>query len=138
MRLKASHCLLLVLLGGGLFSIYPLSLAHANDRITSHEVVELSRGMLLQFGIGSAIAPLLGGLVMARLGPVGFFVALGTVAALLLVVALAANPMPHKFRSVYVGLPSLSSAASRLDPRRSAGWQRKKRRQRQEASARNG
>jgi MFS family permease len=50
--------------GGCAFSIYSLSMAHANDQNDAEHILETNRGVLLLSGIGSAIGPILAGLLM--------------------------------------------------------------------------
>lgn len=52
------------LFGGCTFSIYSLSMAHANDHIDTQHVLETSRGLLLLSGIGASIGPISAGLFM--------------------------------------------------------------------------
>lgn len=54
--------------GGSAFSIYSLSMAHANDNIEAEHVLETSRGLLLLSGIGATIGPLTAGLLMQWFG----------------------------------------------------------------------
>jgi MFS family permease len=60
--------------GAGAFPIYPLAVAQANDYADRAEFVEVSSGLLLVFGIGAAIGPLLASLVReVALVPTLFF-----------------------------------------------------------------
>jgi len=45
--------------GAGAFPIYALAVAHANDFAESGDFVEVSSGLLLTYGLGAAIGPLL-------------------------------------------------------------------------------
>lgn len=57
-----------VLFGGCAFSIYSLSVAHANDHVDASHVMETSRGLLLLSGIGASLGPILAGLLMGWAG----------------------------------------------------------------------
>jgi MFS family permease len=57
-----------ILFGGCAFSIYSLSVAHANDHADADHLLETSRGLLLLSGIGASLGPILAGLLMGRLG----------------------------------------------------------------------
>lgn len=62
-----------VVLGAGLFCIYALSMARANDMLKDKsKSVEISRAMLFTYSIGSLIAPLLLGILMQHFGVSGF------------------------------------------------------------------
>ncbi|WP_150645354.1 MFS transporter [Pseudomonas fluorescens] len=50
------------------FSLYPLALGLANDRVESHERVTLAATMLVAFGLGSSIGPLFAGAAMELFG----------------------------------------------------------------------
>lgn len=57
-----------MLFGGCAFSIYPLSVAHANDHADADHILETSRGLLLLSGIGASLGPILAGLLMGWMG----------------------------------------------------------------------
>lgn len=62
-----------VVLGAGLFCIYSLSVARANDMLKDKsKSVEISRAMLFTYALGSLIAPLLLGILMQRFSVGGF------------------------------------------------------------------
>jgi MFS family permease len=58
--------------GGAAFSLYPLCVAHSNDRVAASDFVATSSGLLLIYGIGAAIGPLLVGPLMQYAGPQTF------------------------------------------------------------------
>lgn len=68
---------LLFLLGGGIFSLYPVSVGHAADRAPAGALVRMSQGLLLINAIGSALSPPLISPVMAVLGDAGLFWSFG-------------------------------------------------------------
>lgn len=53
--------------------MYPVIVAHANDHAPAGTFIQVSGGLLLVFGIGSIIGPLLSGVSMASFGPSGLF-----------------------------------------------------------------
>jgi len=59
--------------GGIIFSIYPVSLNHTCDHIEHRHIVEATQGMMLAYGIGSAIGPVCISVVMGEVGPNGIF-----------------------------------------------------------------
>ncbi len=69
-------------LGSVLFTIYGLNVAHANDKADAGEFLQVSGGLLIVYGIGTMVGPQLGGRLMDRFGPSGFFVAMAIVYAL--------------------------------------------------------
>ncbi len=61
------------LFGAVLYPIYSLAVAHANDFAKPEDFVKVSSGLLIVYGVGSMIGPVLGGFAMDRVGPAGFF-----------------------------------------------------------------
>lgn len=61
------------LFGGMLFSIYPISVAHVNDHPDATDRVTISINLLLVYGIGAAIGPAIGGLLMDLFGRYSLF-----------------------------------------------------------------
>ncbi|HET8790504.1 MAG TPA: MFS transporter, partial [Modicisalibacter sp.] len=77
--------ILLFLLGGGVFALYPVAVSHAADRAPAGALVRMSQGLLLINAIGSTISPLLITPVMSVLGDAGLFLALATLGAALVI-----------------------------------------------------
>lgn len=62
-----------MILGSGIFCLYGLSLARANDMLGDPtKRVELGRSMLFCYSIGSLLAPLMLGALMQGFGALGF------------------------------------------------------------------
>ncbi|HEX3673423.1 MAG TPA: MFS transporter [Rhizomicrobium sp.] len=62
-----------VLIGGLVFPLYSLSVAHANDKIDAQLRVPAAAGLVLLFGLGSILGPLAAGGAMSWLGPSGYY-----------------------------------------------------------------
>ena len=107
-----------IFLGFSIFSIYPLSLARANDVIDENkDIVEISRTLLFAYGLGSFIAPIILGiglfyylefifLIFAILGLfLGFY-------------SLSKKRVADDDMSIFVNIPVASgSVVVELDPR---------------------
>jgi MFS family permease len=78
-----------LLLGGFMSVIYPVCVAHANDRMPAERAVSVSGRLILLSGIGSAVGPLLGAATMSEFGIRGLFQFMAAVAALFALFALA-------------------------------------------------
>lgn len=67
---KGTHAFqaLWLLLGGFMSVIYPVCVAHANDRMPAERAVAVSGRLILISGTGSALGPLLGSAVMSAYG----------------------------------------------------------------------
>ncbi|MFW5724700.1 MAG: hypothetical protein ACOCWF_09080, partial [Halochromatium sp.] len=60
--------------GGFAIPIYSISIAHVNDRIAEGEVVAVASRLVLIYGAGAALGPLLASASMRLLGTQGLFV----------------------------------------------------------------
>jgi MFS family permease len=78
-----------LLLGGFMSVIYPVSVAHANDRMPAERAVSVSGRLILISGVGSAIGPILGASAMSAFGARGLLDYMATVATLFALFALA-------------------------------------------------
>ncbi|MBI1180439.1 MAG: MFS transporter [Alphaproteobacteria bacterium] len=123
--LHAGHfyvLLLLVALFGGLsFTLYPLSVANANDNVDSTEVVATGRGLLLAYSVGAFLGPLFSATVMYSFSASAMFVLEATVCTL---VALYVwwrisqkAPVPEDQRAPYQVVPRMTPEAVEMDPR---------------------
>ena len=56
------------------FPIYAIAVAHTNDHVPHGEFVESSSGLLLLFGAGAVIGPLVASYLMSQIGPQGLYV----------------------------------------------------------------
>lgn len=74
------------LFGGAIFAMYPIIIAHANDHADGN-FIRISGGLLLVFGIGSIIGPLVAGWAMSAVGERGLFMT--TASAHLLIILQA-------------------------------------------------
>ena len=71
--------------GGFSFTIYPLSMAHACERLTDEQIVPATGGFVLAYGIGSIMGPLIAPVAMSFLGSGGLFYFMAAIALLLVV-----------------------------------------------------
>jgi MFS family permease len=114
--------LALALVFGGVSQvIYPVTAAHANDYVAEEDRVAAAGALLLAYGIGATIGPLLGSVLMDWLGPVGLFVYITiTSAALAGVVAVRMarrSARPAHLQTRFQLVSSSTPAAAELDPR---------------------
>ncbi len=66
--------LLLFLLGGGIFAMYPVAVSHAADQASTGSMVRMIQGLLLINSIGAALSPLVISAVMSWTGARGLFI----------------------------------------------------------------
>lgn len=102
------------------FTLYPLGLAYAVDLIGPEESLAVSGTLLLGYGAGAALGPIVGASVLARLGPSGlsYLVAvLPTAVALFAIVRAILRPrVPVSEPYQAMPLPQTAPSAD-LDPR---------------------
>ncbi|MDA0703639.1 MAG: MFS transporter [Proteobacteria bacterium] len=107
--------------GGFAYTLYSLSIAHANDFIATSDLVKASGGLLLAFGIGAAIGPFAASLFMGALASSGLFVYTAVAAGLCTAFALwrmSARPaLAAEDREPFVAMPQSTAMAYQLDPR---------------------
>ncbi|MDH6234243.1 MFS family permease [Mesorhizobium soli] len=105
------------------YTLYSLAVAHANDHARPEEFVKLSGGLLLLYGFGTMIGPVVGATLMG-LSPEGLFLATAlahfALAGYTLLRISRRAPVPVEAREAFNSLPSergVTPEALRLDPR---------------------
>jgi MFS family permease len=84
---------LVFLYGGFGMPLYSLSVALANDHFEPHEMVGAAGAIVIYYGIGSVVGPLLGSQFMRWFGPTGLFFSMTIVLALLIAFVLVRMPV---------------------------------------------
>jgi MFS family permease len=101
--------------------IFGLCVAHANDRAESHEYVTLAASLLLLYGVGAVIGPIIAPLAMNGLGPRALFIHTAGTYAVLAIFGLfrvfLRDAAPLADRESYVSVPRTSPAVFEIDPR---------------------
>ena len=75
--------IIIFLLGGCGFVIYPLAISHASDFLEEHEILGAIGVITIAYGVGSVVGPIVISNFMAVVGPFGFFIIIGLAGALL-------------------------------------------------------
>ena len=78
------------------YTLYSIAVAHANDHARPDEFVKVSSGLLLFYGFGTIVGPVLGAALMATMRPESLFLA---------------TALPHTLLAAYA-LVSMSRRAS--------------------------
>jgi len=103
--------ILWLLLGGFMSVIYPVCVAHANDRMPAEHAVSVSGRLILVSGIGSSVGPLLGSSVMSAFGIRGLFDYMAAAGALFAIFALmrifSVRPPVFKRRRPFLLVPAI-------------------------------
>lgn len=109
------------LLGGLLFPVYSLSVAYMNDRVASDDLLEATRGILLVYGAGALLGPILAGMFMHYLGPHWLFYYQAIVLLCFFIYTIIriqhSDAVPEEDRSHFVPVTRTSQAALEMDPR---------------------
>jgi MFS family permease len=106
------------------YTLYSLAVAHANDHAKPEEFVKLSGGLLLLYGFGTMIGPVIGAGLMGWLSPEGLFLSTAlahfALAGYTILRIGRRAPVPVEDREAFKTLPSergVTPEALRLDPR---------------------
>ena len=109
------------------YTLYSIAVAHANDHASSEDFVKVSSGLLMLYGFGTMIGPVVGAFLMARMRPESLFLATAGAHFLLGGYALLRvrrrAPVPIGEREAFNVLPAeraLTPQAVLLDPRSDA------------------
>lgn len=103
-------------------TIYPISVAITNDRMESTRIVAASATLLLSYGVGSVIGPIVMAELIDLLGPKGMFV--GSAGCLLVLAVITSVRITYtedvavEDQELYVpAMPETSVVLTELDPR---------------------
>ncbi|WP_275096595.1 MFS transporter [Sedimenticola hydrogenitrophicus] len=106
--------------GGLMFSLYGISVAYAYDHLAPGQVLETTRGLLLIYGIGALSGPLLAGIAMDLIGPVGLPVVSATSAGILALFGLyrmsRRSAIPVAEQTVFVPMVRTSPLVLEMHP----------------------
>src|SRR5690606_23632320 len=96
--------------GAFAYTLYSLAVAHANDHASPEEFVKVSGGLLLLYGFGTMIGPVIGALLMESLRPESLFMATAlahfALAGYTLLRVRRRAPVPLEEREAFTTLPS--------------------------------
>lgn len=111
--------ILAVLFGGFSFTIYPLSISYTNDYLNTKDLVASTGGMLLAYGFGSVLGPLLAPYFMQGFGALGLFAYAALVAFVIGSFGLWRNkkraPIPLKMQKLFKPLPRTTLQIGEFD-----------------------
>ena len=104
-------------LGAFVFTLYSLSAATANDRVTSEQRVQVAGALLITYGAGAVIGPILAGQFMTMLGPRGLFFYIALVEVILCSFAIITRNRrvgSPELRKPFVAVPSTQAMSNQL------------------------
>jgi MFS family permease len=110
--------------GAFAYTLYSIAVAHANDHAPAEEFVKVSGGLLLLYGFGTMIGPMLAAALMGWLRPESLFLATAiahlALAGYTLLRIRQRAPVPIEDRDAFKTLPaerSITPQSLTLDPR---------------------
>ena len=107
-----------LLFGGIAYSVYPLSVCHANDQTPPGHFVMTATVMLLLYGIGAALGPILAAIFIWAFGAGGLFVfIMATAAVFTVLVWYWYDQLRDKHQTPFMAVPRTTPLVSELDPR---------------------
>jgi MFS family permease len=108
------------LFGGLSFTLYPLCVAHTNDRLHPSCRVAASGRLILLYSVGATLGPVGAAVFITLVGSTGLFLFIGACAGLTLIYGLwrqhATSPVPEELQQPYQILPRTTPVAAMLDP----------------------
>lgn len=106
--------------GGLSFALYPLCVAHSNDRLLSSDRVAASGRLVLLYSAGAALGPVGAAAMMTLAGSAGLFLFTGLCAGGTVVFGLwrqtAAAPVPDEEQQDFQMMPRTTPQVAILDP----------------------
>lgn len=113
--------ILSVLFGGFSFTMYPMSISYTNDYLDPKDLIAATGGLLLSYGVGCVLGPLIAPPVMQVLGPSGLYVYFAIVSALVGTIGFVRRNIKRhialKDQVAYRSIPRTTPKISELDPR---------------------
>lgn len=102
-------------------AIYPIAVAITNDLMETHQITAASTALLLSYGLGSIIGPLVSALFMDFLGPRGLFISNALMLGGLILFMVAGpkrrHPTVEEQEQYYTTMPEAALGMEELDPR---------------------
>lgn len=121
-NLPSASLVLAAIFGAGSLSYYAVAVANAADRASTNEITSMMAGILVIWGIGSVIGPIVAGSFLQVIpGSSGLFLfaalALGGLTLVCLSRAAISPPPPDAAREPFSVSPATSLAIAEFDPR---------------------
>jgi MFS family permease len=85
---RTLNLVLSAILGASIYAMYPILIAHANDHAPENTAIQTSGGLLIVFGFGAIVGPVVAGFLMEQAGATGLFVTSAAAHALVIAFTL--------------------------------------------------
>jgi MFS family permease len=113
--------LLIFALGGAAFTVYPVSMSQACDGQASKKIVSITQSLLLVYGVGSIIGPVVGPSFITLMGPDGLLIFISTLSLIysifLVYRVYIRKILASKTKMDFVATPGTTVVVAELDPR---------------------
>ncbi len=110
--------------GAVLMPLYSIVIAHGNDHAPDGDFVKISSGLLIIYGVGNMVGPLVAGVLIENLGAAGLFVTMTSAYVVFSCYVawriMQRSPVPEAERSEFLATPMMRTQtpeALTLDPR---------------------
>ena len=103
--------------GGFCFTIYPLSASQVNDLADPDRLVQVAAGLLIAYGIGASIGPIMAAQSMGMIGPTGMFmfiISIYSVLILFTIIRIIQRPRGEKAKAPFMPLGSVGVSSKEL------------------------
>lgn len=111
---------LTALYGGIAFTLYPVAVARAHDKLDPVEIVPISSALILFYGLGAFIGPIAASSLMSLMGHAGMYAFIALISATFGGAALLYRKQQARQvmdQTPFIPVPRTSPVASALDPR---------------------
>jgi len=116
---------LTILFGGISFTLYPLSITYTCDHFSDKKIVGITCALLVIYGVGCIVGPLVSPFFMTLFGPSGLFLYMSVLSGIFILICLwrvfHAKSRGDEEQSDYLPLPRATSLAFYIDPRSDLG-----------------
>jgi len=103
--------------GGFSFTIYPVSASQVNDLADPNRLVQVAAGLLIAYGIGASLGPVIVAQSMAIYGPKGFFlfiIAVNCALVIFTIVRIIQRPRGEKAKSPFIPMGGIGISSKQL------------------------
>ncbi len=117
---EQSHLTLIItaaIFGGFSFTILPLVSSQVNDLADRDKLVQIAAGLLIAYGIGASIGPIVAAQLMAAIGPAGlfiFFAGIHSVLIVTIIIRIIQRRRGEKTKTPFMPLGSIGVSSKQL------------------------
>jgi len=113
--------LLSLIFGGATFCLYPIGISHACDRIVGNQIVSATQTLLLSYGIGAMLGPLIASIMSLFFKGYGLLVFIITVCLPLSIFVFIRKhivpPVAYEDKLDFIAVTELTPVTNEMDPR---------------------